>query len=78
MNCSLLGIGERTGNTPLEAMVMEYAQLKGSMDGMDPTVIREIADYFERVIGYHIPGITRPLWGGTSTPRRPAYTPTDC
>ncbi|MBR4798120.1 MAG: 2-isopropylmalate synthase, partial [Oscillospiraceae bacterium] len=25
VNCSLLGIGERTGNTPLEAMVMEYA-----------------------------------------------------
>lgn len=58
VNCSLLGIGERTGNTPLEAMVMEYAQLKGSMDGMDPTVIREIADYFERVIGYHIPDNT--------------------
>ena len=25
VNCSLLGIGERTGNTPLEAMVFEYA-----------------------------------------------------
>jgi len=28
VNCSLLGIGERTGNTPLEAMVIEYAQLR--------------------------------------------------
>ena len=28
VNCSLFGIGERTGNTPLEAMVFEYAQLK--------------------------------------------------
>ncbi len=55
VNCSLLGIGERTGNTPLEAMVIEYAQLKGTLDGMDTTVIREIADYFENSIGYHIP-----------------------
>ena len=55
VNCSLLGIGERTGNTPLEAMVIEYAQLRGTMDGMDPTVIREIADYYERELGYHIP-----------------------
>ena len=55
VNCSLLGIGERTGNCPLEAMVMEYAQLKGTMDGMDPTVITEIAEYYEKVIGYRIP-----------------------
>ncbi|MEG2213405.1 MAG: 2-isopropylmalate synthase, partial [Clostridiales bacterium] len=55
VNCSLLGIGERTGNTPLEAMVMEYAQFRGSMDGMDPTVIRDIADYYEKELGYIIP-----------------------
>ena len=55
VNCSLLGIGERTGNTPLEAMVMEYAQIRGTLDGMDPTVIRDIADYYERKLGYHIP-----------------------
>ncbi len=54
-NCSLLGIGERTGNVPLEAMVFEYAALRGSMDGMDPTVITEIADYFRKDIGYDIP-----------------------
>ncbi|MDR1440505.1 MAG: 2-isopropylmalate synthase [Clostridiales bacterium] len=54
-NCSLLGIGERTGNTPLEAMVVEYAQLRGSLDGMDTTVIRDIADYYERELGYVIP-----------------------
>ena len=28
VNTSLFGIGERTGNTPLEAMVFEYAQLR--------------------------------------------------
>ncbi|HHY53270.1 MAG TPA: 2-isopropylmalate synthase, partial [Clostridiales bacterium] len=55
VNCSLLGIGERTGNTPLEAMVIEYAQLRGTLDGMDTTVIRDIADYYEHELGYHIP-----------------------
>ena len=58
VNCSLLGIGERTGNIPLEAMVFEYASLRGSMDGMDPTVITEIADYFQHEIGYEIPPMT--------------------
>jgi isopropylmalate/homocitrate/citramalate synthase len=58
VNCSLLGIGERTGNVPLEAMVFEYASLRGSMDGMDPTVITEIADYFKNDIGYTIPPMT--------------------
>ncbi|MCL2045590.1 MAG: 2-isopropylmalate synthase [Oscillospiraceae bacterium] len=55
VNCSLLGIGERTGNTPLEAMVIEYAQLRGTLDGMDTTVIKEIADYYENELGYVIP-----------------------
>ncbi|MCQ2455453.1 MAG: 2-isopropylmalate synthase [Clostridia bacterium] len=58
VNCSLLGIGERTGNVPLEAMVMEYASLRGSFDGMDPTVITEIAEYFKKDIGYEIPPMT--------------------
>ena len=58
VNCSLLGIGERTGNVPLEAMVFEYASLRGSLDGMDPTVITEIADYFKNDIGYDIPPMT--------------------
>ena len=58
VNCSLLGIGERTGNIPLEAMVFEYAALRGSMDGMDPTVITEIAEFFEKDIGYKIPPMT--------------------
>ena len=40
---------------PLEAMVFEYASLRGSMDGMDPTVITEIARYFRDEMGYDIP-----------------------
>ena len=55
VNTSLFGIGERTGNTPLEAMVFEYAQLKGDLNGMDTTVITELAEYYESQIGYHIP-----------------------
>ena len=55
VNCALLGIGERTGNCPLEAMAMEYASLRGTMDGMDFTAITEIAEYFENEIGYAIP-----------------------
>lgn len=58
VNCSLFGIGERTGNTPLEAMVFEYAQLRGTLNGMDTTVITDLAQYFEREIGYHIPSRT--------------------
>lgn len=58
VNCSLFGIGERTGNTPLEAMVFEYAQLKGSLDGMDTRVITELAQYYEKEIGYRVPSRT--------------------
>ena len=58
VNTSLFGIGERTGNTPLEAMVFEYAQLRGTLDGMDTTVITEMADYYEKEIGYRVPSRT--------------------
>ena len=54
-NGTLLGYGERTGNPPLEGLVMDYVALKGSPNGMDTSVITEIADYFEREVGYHIP-----------------------
>ena len=55
VNCSLLGIGERTGNCPLEAMAIEYASLRGTDDGMDLSAITEIARYFESELGYIIP-----------------------
>ena len=58
VNCSLLGIGERTGNVPLEAMVMEYASLRGSLDGMDTTVITEIAEFFKSSIGHTVSDMT--------------------
>ena len=54
VNCSLLGIGERTGNVPLEAMIFNYAALRGSLDGMDTTVITDIAEFYNEEIGYKI------------------------
>jgi isopropylmalate/homocitrate/citramalate synthase len=58
VNCSLLGIGERTGNVPLESMCIEYASLRGDDGGMDLSVISEIADYYEHKLHYHIPPMT--------------------
>ena len=55
VNTSLLGIGERTGNTPLEAMVMEYCQIKGNNGGMNLKVITEIAEYYENKLNFEIP-----------------------
>lgn len=54
VNCTLMGIGERTGNCPLEAMAVEYAALKGTHAGMDFKVVTEIAKYFESM-GIKIP-----------------------
>ena len=54
INCSLLGIGERTGNCPLEAMAVEYQSLRGDTGGMDLTAVTEIAEYMEREIGIEI------------------------
>ncbi|MBE6753745.1 MAG: 2-isopropylmalate synthase, partial [Ruminococcaceae bacterium] len=58
VNCSMLGVGERTGNVPLEAMVFEYASLRGTLDGMDTTAITDIARFFEEKLGYTIPPMT--------------------
>jgi citrate (Re)-synthase len=55
VNGALLGFGERTGNAPIEGMLLEYISLRGSNDGIDTTVITEIAEYFERELRYHIP-----------------------
>jgi isopropylmalate/homocitrate/citramalate synthase len=54
-NCTLLGFGERTGNAPLEAMVIEYISLTGEDDAADTPVISEIVRYFEQELGYCVP-----------------------
>jgi isopropylmalate/homocitrate/citramalate synthase len=61
-NTSLLGIGERTGNTPLEAMVVEAAQLRGQDPRVDYSAITEIARYYQEEIGY-TPPTNYPLVG---------------
>ncbi len=55
VNATLLGFGERTGNTPLEALVIEYISLTGEDAAANTPVISEIADFFEKELDYHIP-----------------------
>jgi len=54
-NGTLLGYGERTGNTPIEGLVFEYAGLMGGLNGMDTTAITEVAEFMEREAQYPIP-----------------------
>ena len=54
-NSTLLGLGERTGNPPIEGLIIEYIALKGNNNGVDTTVITDIAEYFEKEIGVKIP-----------------------
>ncbi len=53
-NGAILGFGERTGNSPVEALAIEYASLTGTANGMDLTAITDIADYV-REIGVTLP-----------------------
>ncbi len=55
VNGTFLGIGERTGNAPIEGLIMEYISLTGEDNGIDTAVITEMRNYFERQIGDHIP-----------------------
>jgi len=55
VNGTLLGIGERTGNTPIEALMIEYMSLRGQSDGMNTLAVTEMADYFEKELGHQIP-----------------------
>jgi isopropylmalate/homocitrate/citramalate synthase len=55
LNASLLGFGERTGNPPLEAAIVEYMSLTGRSDGIDTRVITEIAAYFRDVVRAEVP-----------------------
>lgn len=61
-NGAILGFGERTGNTPLEGLIIEYIGLRGNTNGIDTTVITEIAQYAEREIGVNLP-LNYPLVG---------------
>jgi isopropylmalate/homocitrate/citramalate synthase len=54
-NGTLLGFGERTGNPPVEGLIMEYIGLIGHNNGIDTTVITEIAEYFRTELNSRIP-----------------------
>ena len=54
-NSTLLGLGERTGNPPIEGLIIEYIALTGNSNGIDTTVITDIAEYFEKELGVKIP-----------------------
>ncbi len=53
-NTAIFGSGERTGNTPLEAMVVEHAQLKGLNKGVNYAAITELARYAHKELGFVI------------------------
>ena len=55
VNGTLLGFGERTGNTPIEAVLIERIALRGTDDGIDTKAITEMGRYFERELDVHIP-----------------------
>jgi isopropylmalate/homocitrate/citramalate synthase len=54
-NGTLLGFGERTGNPPIEGLVMEYIGLTGDTNGVDTTVITEVGDYFRDRLHARVP-----------------------
>ena len=54
-NGTLLGFGERTGNAPIEGLIMEYIGLTGNEAGIDTTAITDAGDYFQKELGYRIP-----------------------
>ncbi len=55
INGALLGFGERTGNTPIEGLLIEYISLLGRNNGINTRVITEMADFFEKEIHFQIP-----------------------
>ncbi|MDD5433968.1 MAG: hypothetical protein PH343_00930, partial [Nitrospira sp.] len=54
-NGVILGFGERTGNTPVEALIMEYISLRGETNGVDTTAITDLAEFFKKELGVQIP-----------------------
>jgi len=54
-NAAIFGCGERTGNPPLEALVIEHAQLRGMTPGVDYAALTELAEYARKELGFEIP-----------------------
>jgi isopropylmalate/homocitrate/citramalate synthase len=64
INCTLLGLGERTGNTPLEAAILDYVGFSGECR-LNLPVLVEIATYLRDACGVQIPP-NYPLLGDES------------
>lgn len=56
VNCAIFGFGERTGNPPLEALVVEHAQLKGMNKKVNYEAITKLAEYARKELKFNIPG----------------------
>jgi isopropylmalate/homocitrate/citramalate synthase len=54
-NGSLFGFGERTGNPPVEALVIDHIGLRGETAGVDTTAITRAAAYFRDHLGTPLP-----------------------
>lgn len=54
-NSSIFGVGERTGNPPLEAMVIEHAQIKGMIKGVNYSAVTALSEYAQKELGFTIP-----------------------
>ncbi|MDR2160673.1 MAG: histone-lysine N-methyltransferase, partial [Desulfovibrio sp.] len=55
VNATLLGFGERTGNTPLEALIVEYIALTGEDDAANTRVISDVVQFYEKDLGFRVP-----------------------
>ena len=55
VNGTFLGFGERTGNPPIEGLIFDWMSLTGIHEGIDTTVITEMAEFFRNKIHYNIP-----------------------
>jgi len=62
INATLLSTGERTGNSPLEAAVVEYVGLTGDQGSIDLRVLTEIGTYMRDECGVPVPA-SYPLLG---------------
>jgi isopropylmalate/homocitrate/citramalate synthase len=54
VSTTLLGIGERTGNCPMESMLVEYHQLKTPKNKINFEQLNDVVLFFEKEFGYKI------------------------
>jgi len=54
-NAAIFGGGERTGNSPLESLLVGHAQLKGMTEGVNYAAVTELAEYARKELRFDIP-----------------------